>query len=131
MLKKENTVLYGFSRGGLGALWYGEVLDLPTVAVDPVIDSSYFNGHNGGDHYVSGLRKINLLPELNNMERTYDNKKYIITNQYVKQETYQSIVQLKGRDIRIIDFNLPEMIEHGWVVHHIPEQLTLINSFLM
>lgn len=130
-VKKENTVLYGFSRGGLGALWYGEVLDLPTVAVDPVIDSSYFNGHNGGDHYVSGLRKINLLPELNNMERTYDNKKYIITNQYVKQETYQSIVQLKGRDIRIIDFNLPEMVEHGWVVHHIPEQLTLINSFLM
>lgn len=127
----DNVVLYGFSRGGLGALYYGLKLDLPVVSVDPVIDASWFSDNKDSSQYIRGLRTENLLFEINNMDATSTNLKYIIGNSYVRQNTWEAISQLKYDFIKKINLDLPEMTEHGQVVHHVPEQLTLINSILM
>lgn len=125
-INKENVVLYGASKGGLGALYHGSVLDLKTLAVDPILHLGEYNKNDV--HFLKNLRKEDLTQTINdNLNNCVSNEKYIICSRHVKFNFEQAlkINKEKTKMIDMVDYMItshPEVSRNS-----VPEQLMILN----
>lgn len=54
-ISRENTVLYGASKGGTAALYHGSKLSLRALAVDPIVADDYYLEKLNDAHFVEGV----------------------------------------------------------------------------
>ena len=127
-------VLYGFSRGGFGSLYYGKLLDLQVVSVDPVIDASFFVESRQDMHFLKYLRKIDLVSELNEIsDANQEYYKIILSNEKTGNKIYEnSVLPIdKGKTLKVINLKDKNANWHGKIAEQtVPETLTLINGLL-
>lgn len=131
---RENVVLYGFSRGGFGSLYYGKLLDLKVVAVDPVVDAEFFVNERNDMHFLTGIRPVNLVDAVNSIsddEQTHS--KIVLSNENTGNQVYEnSVLPLNiGKTLKIINIKDKKANWHGKIAEQtVPETLTLINELL-
>ncbi|WP_165314563.1 accessory Sec system protein Asp2 [Weissella sagaensis] len=131
---KNNVVFYGFSRGGLGAIYYGKLLDYQVVSVDPVVNAEYFLNEKNDPHFLNGIRKISYIDDINNMD---DSKqiysKILLSNSGTFNKIFESsVLPLNtGKTIKKIDLKDTSLKWHGQIANQtVPESLALINQLL-
>lgn len=131
---KKNVVFYGFSRGGLGSLYYGKLLDYQVVSVDPVVDASYFLNQKDDPHFLNGTRKISFMDEINDIDDTDQQySKIILSNSGTVNQIFESsVVPLnEGSTLKKINLKDTNIRWHGQLANQtVPESLTLINQLL-
>lgn len=131
---KENVVFYGFSRGGLGSLYYGKLLDYQVVSVDPVVDASYFLENKNDPHFLNGTRKISFVDEINNIDDSNQHySKIVLSNSGTMNQIFESsVVPLtEGKTLQKINLKDTSIKWHGQLATQtVPETLTLINQLL-
>lgn len=131
---KKNVVFYGFSRGGLGSLYYGKLLDYQVVSVDPVVDASYFLNQKDDPHFLNGTRKISFVDEINDIDDTDQQySKIILSNSGTVNQIFESsVVPLnEGSTLKKINLKDTNIRWHGQLANQtVPESLTLINQLL-
>lgn len=133
-VSRDNVVLYGFSRGGFGSLYYGKLLDLQVVSVDPVIDASFFVESRQDMHFLKYLRKIDLVSELNEIsDANQEYYKIILSNEKTGNKIYEnSVLPIdKGKTLKVNNLKDKNANWHGKIAEQtVPETLTLINGLL-
>ncbi|MEK4924368.1 XcbB/CpsF family capsular polysaccharide biosynthesis protein [Cytobacillus sp. FSL R5-0569] len=127
-IEKENILLYGVSKGGTGALYHGSKNDYKVVAVDPIISLEEYNNNND-EHFLVGLRKVDLIEDINSFLSESKLTKFVIGNENVKFN-YKKIMELNDKVEKVI-------LKDDKITHHnevsrncVPEQLTLLNMLL-
>lgn len=66
----ENIVLYGASRGGVGAVLHGTLGNYKFIAADPVINDTPWYQEND-IHFVNGVRDVDLTKKIINCLENY------------------------------------------------------------
>lgn len=131
---KTKAVLYGASRGGVGALLYSIYLGIKSVSVDPVVDETEYVENQNDFHLVKGVREISLLPkfkEISKRIRTTD--RIVIGNSSVPNtwSTNKALKKIYRSQILLLDLDDRTIISHPQVTFEsIPLQLMFINKFL-
>ncbi|MEY9140798.1 hypothetical protein ABH901_001775 [Mammaliicoccus lentus] len=129
-IKKKNVVLYGFSRGGSGAIYHGSLGDYKTLAVDPLLNiggAIYWNNRR----LLKGLRKDDVIPDINNyLKERNKYKKVIICSENI-QSYYQEILRLDKSKLKILNMKDDMITSHPEVSPNtVPEQLMVLNNLL-
>lgn len=131
---KENVVFYGFSRGGLGSLYYGKLLDFQVVSIDPVVDASYFLNNKNDPHFLEGTRKISFVDELNSLDDSKQKySKIVLSNSGTVNQIFENSVEPlnEGSTLKKINLEDTNIRWHGQLANQtVPESLTLINQLL-
>ncbi|MFV0557223.1 MAG: accessory Sec system protein Asp2 [Enterococcus sp.] len=129
-VQDQDIVLYGASKGGTGALYYGSKLDMKCLAVDPIISLEEYNEKDS--HFLKQLRKVDISEDINqNLRNGSSNKKYIIGSENVVFN-YKYISKIVGENVNIINKKDEHITSHPDVSRNsIPEQLMLLNSMLL
>lgn len=134
---QTKSVLYGASRGGVGALLYSTYLNIKAVAVDPVIDETPYIEEQHDFHLVKGVREISLgtkFEKAANMVTGEDIERLLIGNSYVKQTWSTNKLLKKAFESKLTLYDLGDetIIKHPQVTFEsIPLQLMFINKFLV
>lgn len=110
---KSNTVLYGVSKGGTGALYHGLKTGFNFVAVDPIVSDEYHEDKYGDSHFTKGTFPISKQSKFNallsNSLDLNSNSGYIITSRsspifsYIKNadfHKYAKIIDVFHDDIK-------------------------------
>lgn len=129
-IEDKDIVLYGVSKGGTGALYYGSLLDLKCLAVDPIVSLAEYNKKDA--HFLTDFRKVDLGEDINkNLSRKSEEEKYIICSENV-EFNYSKIQDIKGDNIIKLN-KVDKFIEtHPDISRQtIPEQLTILNKMLL
>ncbi len=112
---KSNTILYGVSKGGTGALYHGLKAGLSFVAVDPIVSDEHHEKKYGDSHFTLGTfprskqSKFNEL--LNNGLDFNPEFGYIITSRcspifpYIVNANFQN-------NVRVLDVFHDEIKDH-------------------
>ena len=58
-ISNDNTVLYGGSKGGSGALLHSSIGDYKAICGDPIIDLSFYNFDRNDYHFVQNFLPLN------------------------------------------------------------------------
>lgn len=129
-LQNKDIVLYGTSKGGTGALYYGAKLDLKCLAADPIIHLGEYNKND--THFLRDMRKEEISEDINDYLRQGSNyKKYIIASEnvafnfkYSSKIIGKNVIKLNKKDERIQ--------KHTEVLRQTKfEQLMLLNHMLL
>jgi len=128
-IENENTVLYGVSKGGTGAILHGSALDLKLLAVDPIIDLAEYNMSD--DHFLKGFRKENLSSQIQKNLLTLDtNEKFIFCSQIIKFN-YNALQDIKSSQVKKIDIVDNNITHHNNLSKNcVPQQLMILNKLL-
>lgn len=126
----KDIVLYGVSKGGTGALYYSSLLDLKSLAVDPIISLGEYNKNDA--HFLRGFRKEDLTEDINNnLSRKSNEEKYIIGSENVRFN-YSKLEGIKGDNIKKFNKIDEHIKSHPDVSKNtVPEQLMLLNEMLL
>ncbi|MEB7795437.1 accessory Sec system protein Asp2 [Staphylococcus equorum] len=126
----KDIVLYGVSKGGTGALYYSSLLDLKSLAVDPIISLGEYNKNDA--HFLRGFRKEDLTEDINNnLARKSKEEKYIIGSENV-EFNYSKMKGIKGDNVKKVNKNDDQIISHPDVSKNtVPEQLMILNKMLL
>ncbi|PNZ81465.1 accessory Sec system protein Asp2 [Staphylococcus microti] len=106
-LQDNDIVLYGASKGGTGALYYGAKLDLKCLAVDPIIHLGQYNEND--THFLRGMRTVDLSDQINAyLSQGSKLEKYIIGSEniafnfkYISKITGTNVTRLNKKDEKI------------------------------
>lgn len=133
-IEKKNVVLWGSSKGGTGATYHALLGDYKLVAIDPILDEKWYIENKGDVHFVNGLRKTNLIDDINEMieHSDYQFKKFIIANSHYSFN-YEALQRMKSdKLISILDIDMPNAYDHLQVVGYNSkiQSLTLLNASL-
>ncbi|RIP34124.1 hypothetical protein BUZ14_08730 [Staphylococcus gallinarum] len=122
----DNTVLYGASKGGTGALNYGARLDLKCLAVDPIISTEEYNVAD--EHFLKHIREIDLSNKINqHLSQRSTRKKYIISSENVAFN-FAKAREIKGDNLILINKKDEHITAHPEVSRNtVPEQMTILN----
>lgn len=127
-VNSEDIVLYGVSKGGLGALYHGSLNDYKVLSVDPVISSEKYN-EKDDYHFLVDARKIDLTNDINDSLGKCFKPKYIICNENV-EFNYKKIKELDSSKVRVLSIKDDTVNYHHEVSKNtVPEQLTILNGF--
>ncbi|WP_026908961.1 XcbB/CpsF family capsular polysaccharide biosynthesis protein [Paucisalibacillus globulus] len=126
-IRKENVVLYGASKGGTGSLYHSSVLDLKSLAVDPILHLGYYNSQSDF-HFLKNLRKEDLTNDINeNLNNCSNDQKYIICSRHVKFN-YEQALKINIDKTKMIDMVDDMITAHPEVSRNsVPEQLMILN----
>lgn len=126
---RSQTVLYGGSKGGTGALYHGSKLDLPFLAVDPIVSIEEYNLQDM--HFLKGLRKTDLSFDINEaLDNCRYSDKYIIASEQITFN-FEKISKLKHPFLKILNNSDSNIKVHADVSKNsVPEQLAILNILL-
>ncbi|MCD8769769.1 accessory Sec system protein Asp2 [Mammaliicoccus sciuri] len=129
-IEKENVVLYGFSRGGSGALYHGALNDFKTLAVDPLLNIGGKLSSNNR-RLLLGLRKDDVTPDINSyLDKSNELKKVIICCENITLY-YEQIKKIDNKKVMIINMKDDKITSHPEVSPNtVPEQLMILNNLL-
>ena len=129
-LQDDDIVLYGVSKGGTGALYYGAKLDLKCLAVDPIINLGEYNRKDV--HFLRDLRQVDVSDDINAfLSHGSHYEKYIIGSENVAFN-YEHICKITGANVVKINKKDNHIKTHPDVSPNtIPEQLMLLNKMLL
>ncbi|MGP5646297.1 XcbB/CpsF family capsular polysaccharide biosynthesis protein [Psychrobacter celer] len=135
-INDNQTVFYGTSKGGTGALYHGLKMGIKTLSVDPIVsDDFYINKHNDL-HFVEGAFPIYKDEKFSELMRELTNKKLsfmkIITSPNSEQFEYiRSNIFLKNLSINKYIFTNPSIKTHPDVGKHtLSFSTTMLNNLL-
>lgn len=128
-IDKNNTVLYGASKGGTGALLHGSVLDLKVLAVDPILNLAEYNLNDF--HYLKDFRIEDLTSIINNnLIHNHKTDKYLICSP-AAEFNYQQTHKLDPQFIHKIVLKDHNMTQHANISKNcVAEQVMLLNKLL-
>lgn len=128
----DNVVTYGVSRGGVGALIHGTLLNSKIVAVDPNINDEYYFKTKQDVHYVGKNRAIDLTQKFEHYLVNSKSTGVILSNHYVKNNwKYIKKINLLDK-MALIDINDAMVTEHPVLSRNtVPEQLMYLNQALL
>lgn len=128
----DNVVTYGVSRGGVGALIHGTLLNSKIVAVDPIINDEYYFKTKQDVHYVGKNRAIDLTQKFEHYLVNSKSTGVILSNHYVKNNwKYIKKINLLDK-MALIDINDAMVTEHPVLSRNtVPEQLMYLNQALL
>ncbi len=126
----ENVVVYGVSRGGVGALIHSALGNYKCLAVDPVVNGTWHLENWKDPHFAEGVREIDLVPKINRYLLNSKSNIYVLGNQFI-DVTWPELLRLNQEKINLMDMNDETVKEH----HHlspniVPEQLMYLNMLL-
>ncbi|MEB7657776.1 XcbB/CpsF family capsular polysaccharide biosynthesis protein [Mammaliicoccus vitulinus] len=129
-ITKTNVVLYGFSRGGSGAIYHGSLNDYKTLAVDPLLNIGG-NLSSNNRRLLKGLRKEDVTPDINKyLEISNEHKKVVICSENISFY-FEEIQRLNQNKIKIINMKDDKITSHSEVSPNtVPEQLMILNNLL-
>ncbi|MGV3042608.1 accessory Sec system protein Asp2 [Staphylococcus rostri] len=129
-LQDKDIVLYGVSKGGTGALYYGAKLDLKSLAVDPIISLGEYNRND--THFLKDFRKVDISDDINTyLSQGSHFEKYIIGSENVPFN-YEHISKIHGANVIKMNKKDAHIKTHPDVSPNtIPEQLMLLNKMLL
>ncbi|KIX90648.1 hypothetical protein TP70_06860 [Staphylococcus microti] len=129
-LHDNDIVLYGVSKGGTGALYYGAKLDLKCLAVDPIINLGEYNRKDV--HFLRDLRQVDVSDDINAfLSQGSHYEKYVIGSENVPFN-YEHICKIIGANVVKINKKDSHIQTHPDVSPNtIPEQLMLLNKMLL
>ena len=126
-IKKENVVLYGGSKGGFAALYYGMLCGLKFIAVDPMVTDDYHQKTYNDSHFTKGTFPVTKQDKIKNL-----------LNEGVKKDFEGYIVTSKKSPIfnYIEDINFPDNcslidVRHKDITNHVNVSLNTINIVTM
>lgn len=127
----DNVVTYGVSRGGVGALIHGTLLNSKIVAVDPIINDEYYFKTKQDVHYVGKNREMDLTNKFERSLNHSDSSGVIVSNHFVQSNwKYLKDLELSNK-VKLIDVNDSTVTEHASLSRNIvPEQLMYLNMAL-
>ncbi|MDO5375193.1 MAG: accessory Sec system protein Asp2 [Staphylococcus rostri] len=125
----KDIILYGPSKGGTGALYYGSKLDLKCLAVDPIIHLGHYNKNDA--HFLRGFRKIELSDNINkHLSQGSYHRKYIIASENVAFN-FKYSSKIIGDNVIKLNKKDAQTKSHADVSRNTKfEQLMLINQML-
>lgn len=139
-ISHENTLLWGESRGAVGALIHGLLGGYKTVSVDPIVNRKFFIDEDDY-HFQFNLVPVDFVPKLN----LYASKTKALKEDLVILTHHDSIIsfpfinELDRKSFTILDLNYdlsvlklttPKAV-HGYLIaKSVPIQLALINKML-
>lgn len=125
-ISDENTVLYGASKGGTGALNYGARLDLKCLAVDPIISTEEYNVSD--EHFLKHIREEDLSNKINQyLAKGSNRSKYVISSENVVFN-FAKAQEIKGDNLQLINKKDTHITAHPEVSRNtVPEQMTILN----
>lgn len=130
-ISNENTILYGGSKGGSGALLHSSIGDYKAICGDPIIDLSFYNFDRNDYHFVQNFLPLNLSNGILQYCRTNKNKKYIFChkNQSLNYKASCNLAKKSNGVVNIVDLsNDKKIIKHPDITSNsVPEQITLMN----
>lgn len=101
---KKNTVLYGVSKGGTGALYHGLKAGFGFVAVDPIVSDEHHENKYADSHFTEGTFPNSKQSKFNELLTSSidlnSNFRYIITSRsspifsYIKEANFQNFVKV-------------------------------------
>lgn len=127
---RNNVVLHGTSKGGVGALFYGAKHNLKSVSVDPVLDGEWVIKNQSNNHFTDRFRQnTDLVPIVNAYLINSDVESYVIGNHYV-DNTWEILSKLVG--VKLLDIDDSTVVNHQQISPNcVPEWLMLINKLLV
>lgn len=128
----SDVVLYGGSKGGTGALYHSILGNYHAVVVDPIFSIEKYN-KSKDMHYLKNTLPEKLLPKFQDALKKYpsDRKKVILGTSQVP-ENYSEYSQIDDASIKVVNLQDDAMDDHVKIsMNCTPEQITLINDFLM
>ena len=126
----ENVVLYGISRGGTGVLIHSALGNYKGLAVDPMVNDTWYVEHWNDHHFIKGAREIDLVPKINQYLSNSKSKIYILGNQFI-DITWPELLRLNQEKIDLIDINDETVTKHHLLSSNtVPEQLMYLNILL-
>lgn len=139
-IKKSNTILWGESRGAVGALLHVLLGGYKTLSVDPILDRRYFTDEDDY-HYQFDLVPESFVDKMNEYSKSSilpkDDINVLTTKNSIIAFPY--INQLDKNKINILDFDIdlsplqltsPKAIHGYFIQKSIAIQLSIINKKL-
>lgn len=130
-VSRDNVVLYGVSRGGVGVLIHSALGNYKSLAVDPIVNSTWHFENWNDPHFAEGVREIDLVPQINQYLSNCESKKiYILGNRFIDC-TWPELLRLNPEKINLIDMKDETITKHAILSPNIvPEQLMYLNMLL-
>lgn len=140
-VKHENVLLWGESRGAIGALIHGILGSYKTLSIDPIVNRQFFSDEDDY-HFQFNLVPVDFAQKLNNYaqkSRTFI-KDIVILTHHDSVIAFPYINQLDKRYFKILDLNYdlsvlkltsPKAIHGFLIAKSVPIQLAIINQLLL
>lgn len=120
-----SVCLWGTSKGGTGALKYGQLMNLYFVANDPIISLAHGDLDRTRPSFLDDF-KSDVLVEPNH---AYSKSGTIISSENIVKNFFFS-KEFKSDNIKVYNMNLPEITEHGEVLKQsLSLNIAEINSY--
>ena len=129
-LQDKDIVLYGASKGGTGALYYGAKLDLKCLAVDPIIHLGQYNEND--THFLRDMRTVDLSEKINAyLSQGSKLEKYIIGSENIAFN-FKHISKITGSNVTKLNKKDEKIKKHSDVSRNtVMEALMLLNKMLL
>lgn len=132
-ITSDNTVLYGVSKGGTGALYHSIIADYHSVVVDPLFSLTKYIKLNDF-HFTKSYfpeKLTTIFKRLINGQNSSSALKVIIGVPTVT-ENYEEYSKLSMNNLGLLAINDTTIKSHGEIGKMtMAEQVTLINKFLL
>lgn len=128
-IKKENTILYGVSKGGTGALYHGLGGGYNFVAVDPIVSDEHHEEKYNDSHFTKGTFPCSKQEKFNKIVLGCEKSNgYIISSRY--SPIFDSLCSINFKnDVALIDVQHKNIKDHPDVgPNTINLLMLLINS---
>lgn len=140
-VKHMDTVLWGESRGAVGALIHGFLGGYKTLSVDPIVNR-YFFVDEDDYHYQFDLTPVDFVPKLNEYAKNTkaDKADIIILTHHDSTIAFPYINQLDKHHVTILDLSYdlsvlkltsPKAIHGFLIAKSVPLQLSIMNQLLL
>lgn len=130
-ISNENTILYGGSKGGSGALLHAAIGDYHAILGDPIINLSFYNFDRNDYHFVQNFLPLDLTDNIIKHCKGNKNTKYIFGHKAQKLNYGASchLASLSNGVVKIVDLSGDSKItQHPHITSNsVPEQITLMN----
>ncbi|TGD34755.1 XcbB/CpsF family capsular polysaccharide biosynthesis protein [Leuconostoc mesenteroides] len=130
LVKKENIVLYGTSKGGTGALVHSLIGNYKSVSIDPIINANEYNNKMRDIHFIKNNRTQSLVTKINEL-KSGGNNNIVIRSPQV-HFNYQITHQLKNSRIQFYDQKNSSIKNHKEIGRNsVSEILMFLNAQLL
>lgn len=128
-ISKENTVLYGVSKGGTGALYHGFLGNYKSVVVDPILSLQEHNDKNDL-MFLKNFRKVSVESDIQSLNNNQTDK--IILGNPLINHNYDIFKKFEKEKVKIIDILDNNIEKHPDISKNsVTEQIYFINKMLL
>lgn len=130
-VKRINVVMYGASRGGMGALLHGAIGDYKFLAADPVFNEKAYLT-TGDPHFLKGNRISDFTSRISKLLNLYSNKDNgIVLGSSNIGITFSNHMRLPLGSITLLDYEVNVFDHTLFNVKTVPIQLSFVNHLLI